>query len=429
MLESALGYVASAPLTSIALALAAYVLLGWVRNNMFCPEVYGRHSFKTGRLEKGSFRRRQLDKHRAEHGNFPRPFPDGWYKIADSKDVPVGKVLSEGCLGREFVVFRGEDGKVGVVDAFCSHLGTHLGFGGQVVGNNLQCPYHLWEFDADGKNQKIPYCKKDMSGSQRVNLKRYTTYESKTLESIFFWFSADDSLEPRWELHPGLKEVEKEVEQGRMYRVCETQWPDMLMHVFEPSQNSADYFHFQTVHQYLPMPYNLKLLAADHVLTTVYGRDDSEIPKDCLLIREKLGFLRLFGSRWLTLPQFIADSIVTWVFIQGPNNVVFKVDTLFGRFRAHFSLLPQEAFQQKATMVMYADSHLPYWLCRVLHWWIEETAGQDSMVWEHKQHVKPRNLVAGDGPFAQYGRWLEQFYSEKSMTWAEYQSGKTSLEW
>ena len=33
---------------------------------------------------------------------------------------------------------------------------------------------------------------------------------------------------------------------------------------------------------------------------------------------------------------------------------------------------------------------------------------QDRKVWEHKLHVAPRNLVAGDGPFAAYGRWLDQ---------------------
>ena len=44
-------------------------------------------------------------------------------------------------------------GRAGVLHAFCPHLGTHLGHGGTVQGNNIVCPYHSWEFDADGRNK------------------------------------------------------------------------------------------------------------------------------------------------------------------------------------------------------------------------------------------------------------------------------------
>jgi phenylpropionate dioxygenase-like ring-hydroxylating dioxygenase large terminal subunit len=75
------------------------------------------------------------------------------------------------------VAFRGTDGRAGVLDAFCPHLGTHLGHGGTVDGNNLKCPYHSWEFDADGKCHSIPYCSKDMSKSTRINAKKYEIRE------------------------------------------------------------------------------------------------------------------------------------------------------------------------------------------------------------------------------------------------------------
>ena len=43
--------------------------------------------------------------------------------------------------------------EVGVVHAFCPHMGAHLGMGGMVVGNLLQCPFHGWSFDASGAFQ------------------------------------------------------------------------------------------------------------------------------------------------------------------------------------------------------------------------------------------------------------------------------------
>mmetsp|Transcript_12692 Transcript_12692/g.14560 ORF Transcript_12692/g.14560 Transcript_12692/m.14560 type:complete len:437 (+) Transcript_12692:166-1476(+) len=423
----------------VGYALLAFAVLKFIKDYATCPEIYGRHGFKSGSYKPGSFKRKQLNELRARCGQFPKPYPNGWYKIADSEEVPKGKVLTVTALGRELVVFRGDDGRVGVLNAFCPHLGTHLGHGGIVKGNNLVCPYHLWEFDACGNNKKIPYCKKDMSNSNRVNAKAYHSLESKALGSVFLWFDAD-GREPQWELHPGLREIEEWVEEGKMRSVWHNRWEDMLLHVFEPSQNSADDFHFQTVHQYLPMPFNLKILNVNHKIRSAYGKaaSTSEIdPNDPefsnlgpteLMIRETIEELRFMDL--FPLPQFIADFICTHVHIQGPNNVVFKVDTPVGRFRAHFALLPIEPFRQKATMRMYADKTIPWIVARTLQWWIRETADQDRQVWEHKVHISPRNLVIGDGPFAQYGKWLRQFYSEKSQGWETIvPGGKSSLDW
>ena len=417
----------SNPAYFVGVTLVLLGLLRYVKQLLTCPEVYGRHRFKTGAYEEGSFRRRNLDQLRARSGQFPKPYPNGWYKICESKDLPVGKVVAVSALGREFVVFRGEDGKAGVLNAFCPHLGTHLGHGGKVVGNNLVCPYHLWEFDCDGVNKRIPYCKKDMSGSVRVNAKKYHVIESKPLGAVMFWFDAE-GREPQWELHPGLLEVEKDLEKGKMRHIACDDWDDLLLHVFEPSQNSADDFHFLTVHQYLPMPFNLKLLSVAHHIKTEYGKDtpDNDLPREVMMIREKITQIRLFDT--IPIP-FIADLIVTYVQIQGPNNILFRVDTPLGKFRAHFALLPQEPFRQKASMRMYADRSVPWIVARVLMWWIRETAYQDRQVWEHKSHVSPRNLVIGDGPFAQYGKWLQRFYSEKSRGWDSIVPGGESLDW
>ena len=40
--------------------------------------------------------------------------------------------------------------EVGVTHAFCPHMGAHLGMGGVVVGNSLQCPFHGWSFNVAG---------------------------------------------------------------------------------------------------------------------------------------------------------------------------------------------------------------------------------------------------------------------------------------
>src|SRR3546814_18974792 len=52
-------------------------------------------------------------------------------------------------------VFRGEDGVVRAVSARCKHMGADVGLG-QVVGNNVRCPYHHWEYNGQGSCVRIP---------------------------------------------------------------------------------------------------------------------------------------------------------------------------------------------------------------------------------------------------------------------------------
>ncbi len=63
--------------------------------------------------------------------------------------------MTKEVFGRRLVAFRTESGQVSVLDAQCCHLGTDLGRG-CVVGESIQCPYHHWQFGADGVCVHIP---------------------------------------------------------------------------------------------------------------------------------------------------------------------------------------------------------------------------------------------------------------------------------
>lgn len=61
-------------------------------------------------------------------------------------------------LGENFAVFRTANGVASVLDAYCPHLGAHLGIGSRVVGDCVECPFHGWQFRGeDGQCMKIPY--------------------------------------------------------------------------------------------------------------------------------------------------------------------------------------------------------------------------------------------------------------------------------
>ncbi len=71
------------------------------------------------------------------------------------------------CTGQELAVYRGDDGKAYIVDAYCPHLGANLGVGGQVKGNCIECPFHAWTFrGSDGKCVDIPYTEKGICTSE-----------------------------------------------------------------------------------------------------------------------------------------------------------------------------------------------------------------------------------------------------------------------
>src|SRR5262245_46036181 len=71
----------------------------------------------------------------------PQGIPSSWYLVAWSDEVPAGELVRLRYLEREMVAFRGADGAVSVLDAYCPHLGAHLGVGGRVEGGTLRCPF------------------------------------------------------------------------------------------------------------------------------------------------------------------------------------------------------------------------------------------------------------------------------------------------
>ncbi|ATE66531.1 Rieske 2Fe-2S domain-containing protein [Rhizorhabdus dicambivorans] len=93
-----------------------------------------------------------------------------WYPIALSRDVPKGKAIGADLADGRVVIYRGEDEVVRVMSAFCKHMGADLSVGGDVVGNNIRCPYHHWEFGQGGKCKVIASGDPIPKGSSLANL-------------------------------------------------------------------------------------------------------------------------------------------------------------------------------------------------------------------------------------------------------------------
>jgi nitrite reductase/ring-hydroxylating ferredoxin subunit len=58
-------------------------------------------------------------------------------------------------MGQEFVLFRDENGQLGLLDRDCPHRGADLSFG-RLEHGGLRCPFHGWLFDVSGTCLETP---------------------------------------------------------------------------------------------------------------------------------------------------------------------------------------------------------------------------------------------------------------------------------
>ena len=53
-------------------------------------------------------------------------------------------------MGEDLVLFRDQQGELGLIDRHCPHRGADLCFG-RLEDNGLRCPFHGWHFNRDGQ--------------------------------------------------------------------------------------------------------------------------------------------------------------------------------------------------------------------------------------------------------------------------------------
>src|ERR1043165_1359866 len=80
---------------------------------------------------------------------------EGWYWAMRADHLQRGQVRALNFLGRELAVYRGADGGVVALDAYCPHMGAHLAEG-KVEGSAIRCLFHYWKYDAEGRCVEIP---------------------------------------------------------------------------------------------------------------------------------------------------------------------------------------------------------------------------------------------------------------------------------
>ncbi|MBL7546172.1 MAG: Rieske 2Fe-2S domain-containing protein [Bdellovibrionaceae bacterium] len=158
---------------------------------------------------------------------------EGWYFVMPARSLKPKKIHSFSIGYQDLVVWRTETGKLGIVDAYCPHMGTHLGKG-TVKKETIQCFFHHWKFDSEGHCQDIPA---DPTFCRTVKTKSYAVMEQ--FESI--WVFPKSQAPHPLAHYPELEGLPLYVTFGKTYqRRC---------HHHVTMINGIDPQHLKTVHQ------------------------------------------------------------------------------------------------------------------------------------------------------------------------------------
>ena len=159
---------------------------------------------------------------------------DYWYPLACSTDV-LGAPLQRRLLGRKLVLWRNAEGVVSALPDRCPHREAELSRG-EVRGDCLVCPYHGWEFAADGQCTRVPSATVGVPAPPKAHLDAYLSQEKYGLVWVCLGEPVADIPVLKWEDDPEFRRINTPFDE---WKVSATRMVD----------NFLDYTHFPWVHK------------------------------------------------------------------------------------------------------------------------------------------------------------------------------------
>lgn len=196
---------------------------------------------KMSKEERQAWRVAELDNRPSPaERNLDTPYPLGWYPILLSDELQVGEVKPLRYFSTELAIWRGEDGTVRMLDAHCKHLGAHMGHGGKVNGNLLECPFHSWRYDGDeGVVKEIPYAKAIPPQVKRKCTR--TWHVSEVNRIIWMWYHPLD-------VAPLFDVVENPETTDPDWSEFQTAEWTIFGSIQNMAENGVDFAHFKYIH-------------------------------------------------------------------------------------------------------------------------------------------------------------------------------------
>ena len=304
-------------------------------------------------------------------------YPRGWFIVAAASELSNEKPTPLFYFGRKMVGYRDSGGRPIVMDAVCPHMGAHLGYGGEILGDTIRCPFHHWEFGASGKCTKIPYSKIIPPAAK---LRTYPVHEVNGL--IFMWNDPEE-LEPNYAI-PEIAEWNQPDEWTHW--VPETR--PMRTQQHEVIDNIADATHFGPVHGMNVTDFSVtfdKHMAIQHQ----HGPSVLAHGEDGLLSTDAV----YHGPGYLL--TYLYTEIDTIMLVGHTPIDKQNLQLFYGLMVRKGPKIDQPLIDR-----LTAEGKAAFF--------------QDADIWENKSWVTNPLLVNGDGPILQARRWYSQFYRPRT---------------
>lgn len=304
------------------------------------------------------------------------PLPYGWFHAAFADDLGPGDVVPLAQHGEHFVLWRDDEGQAHVLDAYCAHLGAHLGYGGEVRGSTIRCPFHAWRYGGDGRCVEIPYSHKT---HKLGDIRSHPVVERNGM--IWLW----------WHPHgePPLFQVPEVPEWS------DPRWSDAYVRQHwrvktgwrEIAENGIDLTHFHYLHGVMTVP-QLDFASTDGPTWHSNATHEVQTP----LGQRPSNFEVRFegpGFAWL---RFGIEDLVEILFLVTITPInEHEVDN-------RFSFLARRPRRDDV------PDMAPALIQEVI-----DQVTDDVPIWEHKIIKDPPRLAKGDGPIMAFRKWAAQF--------------------
>jgi nitrite reductase/ring-hydroxylating ferredoxin subunit len=314
------------------------------------------------------------------------PYPRGWFAVGSSDELALGEVRPVRYFGEPLVLFRSEDGAARVFDAYCPHLGAHLGHGGTVQGNELVCPFHGWRFGEDGACTGMPYGKR-IPPAAKVRI-----WEVREKHGVIMvWYSAKGDM-PDWEM-PDFDDSN--------WTPCISRSWTIKGHTQEVCENTADFGHFRFIHQT-----NIMRPTSEPKIDGPFFTVSMESDPEALVPELRLDHPTTAGNGFCFGPGLTAADITA------------KDSGLEAMQRLYVTPVDERHIELRGVVTVgkLDDREATIAYAKGLSEAVFEQWEADVPIWEHKVYRKTPALNDYESTIAVFRRWYEQFYSESRAT-------------
>lgn len=159
-----------------------------------------------------------------------------WYAVLSSKQVKKNRMIGVTRLSQKLVFWRDDAGEVHCIYDKCCHRGASL-CTGTLVQNHVECPFHGFLYDGNGKVVCIPANGKNAKVAENYRVNAYRARDAYGL--IWVWYG---------DYNADLPEIPffEELTSGFTYGEISENWN---VHYTRAIENQLDVVHLPFVHK------------------------------------------------------------------------------------------------------------------------------------------------------------------------------------